>query len=109
MSGDIENLSGDLESLSSQVGELSSDLTAHIEDIQNPHNVSKSQVGLGSVDNTSDMDKPVSTLQEQAIETAKQEAIDEATENAGLISITQSNYEALQDKNANTIYFINNL
>ena len=93
MSSDIENLSGDLESLSTQVGGLSGSLTVHIEDIQNPHNVSKSQVGLGSVDNTSDIDKPVSTLQEQAIETTKQEAIDAASANAGLVSITQSNYE----------------
>jgi hypothetical protein len=31
---------------------------AHIDDGENPHGVTKAQVGLGSVDNTSDMDKP---------------------------------------------------
>lgn len=34
----------------------------------NPHNVSKTDVGLGNVDNTSDADKPVSTAQQAAID-----------------------------------------
>lgn len=36
----------------------------HISLKSNPHGVTKDQVGLGSVDNTSDMDKPVSTAQQ---------------------------------------------
>ena len=39
--------------------------------IDNPHNVTKAQLGLGAVDNTADMDKPVSTLQAEAIADAK--------------------------------------
>lgn len=35
----------------------------------NPHGVTKAQVGLGSVDNTSDTDKPVSTAQAAALAT----------------------------------------
>lgn len=38
-----------------------SDLTAHTGNVDNPHNVTKTQVGLGNVDNTSDIDKPIST------------------------------------------------
>jgi hypothetical protein len=38
------------------------DLDAHIVRTDNPHSVTKSQVGLGNVDNTSDLDKPVSTV-----------------------------------------------
>ena len=34
----------------------------------NPHNVSKSDVGLGNVDNTSDVNKPVSTAQQTALD-----------------------------------------
>ena len=41
--------------------------------------VTKSMVGLGNVDNTSDTDKPVSTAQASAIATAKSEAIADAT------------------------------
>ena len=36
------------------------DLTLHIADQNNPHKVTKQQIGLGSVDNTSDINKPVS-------------------------------------------------
>lgn len=38
----------------------------------NPHNVTAAQLGLGEVDNTSDMDKPVSTAQARAIAEAKE-------------------------------------
>jgi hypothetical protein len=34
---------------------------SHVSDTNNPHSVTKQQVGLGNVDNTSDLDKPVST------------------------------------------------
>ena len=40
----------------------------------NPHNVTKEQLGLGKVDNTSDADKPVSTAQAAAISDAKSTA-----------------------------------
>lgn len=43
---------------------------AHLADTNNPHNVTKEQIGLGNVDNTSDIDKPVSTAQQNAITTA---------------------------------------
>lgn len=39
----------------------------------NPHRVTKADVGLGNVDNTSDLDKPVSYLQAEAIADAKNE------------------------------------
>lgn len=32
----------------------------HITDLENPHQVTKSQLGLGNVDNTADVDKPIS-------------------------------------------------
>ena len=39
---------------------ITSNLNNHIQDYQNPHKVTKDQVGLGNVNNTSDADKPVS-------------------------------------------------
>jgi hypothetical protein len=51
-------------------------LNIHIADNNNPHNVTKSQVGLGLVDNTPDMDKPVSTAQSNLIVTVKNEVVD---------------------------------
>lgn len=42
-------------------------LTAHTGNISNPHAVTKAQVGLGSVDNTADTAKPVSTATQTAL------------------------------------------
>lgn len=41
--------------------------TTHRGRTDNPHSVTKAQVGLGNVDNTSDADKPVSTAQQSAL------------------------------------------
>ena len=45
-------------------------LDSHISDNTNPHEVTKAQVGLGNVDNTADIDKPVSNAVRSAIITA---------------------------------------
>jgi hypothetical protein len=44
------------------------DLTTHTSDTSNPHSVTKTQVGLGNVDNTSDAGKPVSTATQTALD-----------------------------------------
>ena len=46
---------------------LETALSAHTKNKSNPHAVTKAQVGLGSCDNTSDANKPVSTAQAAAI------------------------------------------
>ena len=35
----------------------------HISSVSNPHSVTKTQVGLSNADNTSDLNKPLSTAQ----------------------------------------------
>ena len=47
-----------------------SSIEKHVANKLNPHGVTKSQVGLGNVDNTSDINKPVSTAQQNAINSA---------------------------------------
>lgn len=47
---------------------LDSELDAHVEDTNNPHSVTKAQVGLSEADNTSDADKPVSTATQSALD-----------------------------------------
>lgn len=42
-------------------------LNNHINNQKNPHNVTKNQVGLGNVDNTSDANKPISTAVRDAL------------------------------------------
>ncbi len=43
-------------------------LQAHLINYTNPHQVTKSQVGLSNVENTSDANKPVSTAQQTALD-----------------------------------------
>lgn len=45
----------------------SSAIETHIADKDNPHEVTKAQVGLGNVDNTADLDKPISTAMQTAL------------------------------------------
>lgn len=40
----------------------------HIDDYDNPHRVSKDQIGLGDVDNTSDVNKPISSATQTALD-----------------------------------------
>lgn len=44
------------------------DLDSHVANTANPHAVTKTQVGLGNADNTSDANKPVSTAQQAALD-----------------------------------------
>ena len=54
---------------------LSEELSKHTSSTNNPHKVTKAQVGLGEVDNTSDENKPVSIAQAEAIKKAKEDAV----------------------------------
>ena len=60
---------------------------SHIGNKSNPHGVTKAQVGLGNVNNTSDADKPVSTAQATAIADAKAAGTNAQTNTA--IQVTQ--------------------
>lgn len=55
--------------------EIDPSIKKHEDKKDNPHAVTKDQVGLGNVDNTSDMNKPVSTAQAEAINAVKNAAI----------------------------------
>jgi hypothetical protein len=63
-------------------------LNAHLIDKDNPHEVTKTQVGLGNVDNTSDQDKPVSIAQQSALDLKADKATTYTkTEVDGLITV----------------------
>lgn len=46
---------------------LTTKINNHIDNTNNPHKVTKAQVGLENVDNTSDLNKPVSNIQKEYI------------------------------------------
>ena len=49
---------------------ITENLNNHTSNKENPHKVTKQQIELGNVDNTSDINKPVSTAQQSAIDLA---------------------------------------
>lgn len=53
--------------LQKQVSDNLTTLTSHTGSTSNPHSVTKAQVGLGNVNNTSDANKPVSTAAQTAL------------------------------------------
>lgn len=56
---------------STLVGTISANdttLTNHVANTSNPHQVTAAQVGLGNVDNTSDLNKPISTVTQTALD-----------------------------------------
>ena len=67
---------------------VQTNLTSHTNNKSNPHGVTKAQVGLGNVDNTSDANKPISTATQTALD-GKQ-----ATVTGGASTITSSNLTA---------------
>lgn len=67
--GEIEtDLSNYKTSVSEQFTEVDTIINDHVTDTNNPHNVTKYQVGLDQVDNTSDMDKPISHAVDEALQ-----------------------------------------
>lgn len=77
-----------------------SNIQTHISSTSNPHSVTKAQIGLDNVDNTSDLNKPIST--------ATQNALDLKANSSDVYTKTQSdaNYEP---KDTNIQNHISNL
>lgn len=44
------------------------ELNTHVDNKENPHQITKSQVGLSEVDNTADINKPISNKQQEALD-----------------------------------------
>lgn len=68
-SSDKTKLDGlkDQASITSDIDAVQTNLETHINNKSNPHKVTKDQVGLGNVDNTSDANKPISTATQTAL------------------------------------------
>lgn len=62
----------------SKVSPVRQSLNNHINNTNNPHSVNKAQVGLGNVDNTSDINKPVSNATALAITNATKDKVDKS-------------------------------
>lgn len=73
----ITKLTGldDQDTIDAAINAVQGNLTTHINDKNNPHEVTKAQIGLSNVDNTSDVNKPIST----ATQTALNNKVDKTT------------------------------
>lgn len=68
-SADKTKLNGlkDQAGITSDIDAVQTNLETHINNKSNPHEVTKDQVGLGNVDNTSDANKPISSATQNAL------------------------------------------
>lgn len=66
----INTLTGNVRDLQQKDIELEGNFTSHTEDTNNPHQVTKAQLGLENVNNTADIDKPISNPQKAYVDEA---------------------------------------
>ncbi len=98
------------EKLSVSLGKIMkaiADFISHKSNTDNPHSVTKSQVGLGNVDNTSDADKPISTAMQTALNGKLDKSggtIESSTFGALSIKRTQAGYtSSIKYENGNGV------
>ncbi len=65
-------------------------IDTHISSTSNPHSVTKTQVGLGNVDNTADVDKPISTATQTGLDTKVSKSGDTMTGSLTVANLANS-------------------
>ncbi len=93
--------------LQDNIDTLDNKIDTHIADKSNPHEVTKTQVGLGNVDNTSDLNKPISTATQTALN-GKQNTINDLSTIRTNASNGQSAYNTIQTYGDIVTYSVSN-
>lgn len=87
-------------------------VNSHIGNKANPHSVTKEQVGLDRVNNTSDAEKPISTATQSALDTKanKSDLNNKVSSTAitNIVTLTQDEYTSLPSKDSKALYLIVN-
>lgn len=78
-------------------------ISDHIKNKENPHNVTKKQLGLENIDNTADINKPISTATQEALNLKAntsyvQNAVENINEEINELKTTIENFDALPDQ-----------
>ena len=68
ITSEVTRINQELQTTTTNINTLDSKVDGHINNQNNPHNVTKEQIGLGNVDNTSDLNKPISTQTQTALD-----------------------------------------
>lgn len=88
---DIEDINESIKTIQSTLTSIQNTMVnqdtfdSHVNNTDNPHQVTKAQVGLGSVDNTADIDKPISTPQQQYVDNAVTSGIEGLTGSGDIV------------------------
>ena len=87
-----------------EFNESLADLLPHVSNLENPHQVTKMQVGLGNVDNTSDANKPISISQQSALDNKVDKVVGERLINASeIVKLSNTSGVNTGDETASTI------
>ena len=92
---ELDKLDAKIDKINTDQG---TDLSAHLRDFSNPHKVTKEQIGLGNVDNTADLDKPVSNATQELVDNTKKE-LEEKINNSG--NDLQDNIDKIDERVTN--------
>ena len=74
-------------------------LNSHLINYLNPHQVTKAQVGLGNVDNTSDISKPISTAVQNALDTKVDKVVNKQLSTEDYTTAEKQKLSSLQNYN----------
>lgn len=91
----IQNIETDVDL---QKKEIMAALNEHKNNTANPHNVTKAQIGLSNVDNTSDLNKPISNATQQAITNEATIRANRDKELDASITVNTNNISTLKSK-----------
>lgn len=90
-----KDLSESITPFTQSIQNVDTKIDQHVKRTDNPHGVTKSQVGLGNVDNTADKDKPISNAMQSALN-GKQSSLSAAqlaAANSGITGAKVSDYD----------------
>jgi predicted nucleic acid-binding Zn-ribbon protein len=76
VAGSVGVLNGEISNLKQKDQTLETTIGQHTSNTNNPHNVNKAQLGLENVDNTADINKPISNPQKEYVDAAVAGGID---------------------------------
>lgn len=93
----------DVTDLQNLVAQVQTNLNTHIADVDNPHQTTKAQVGLDQADNTSDLDKPISTATQTALNAKVNKAGDTMS---GALSMGYNNLMDIMNFVGSVWYFV---
>lgn len=107
ITSEVTRINQELKTTTDNINILDGKVDDHINNQNNPHNVTKEQVELGNVDNTSDKDKPVSTLQQEAIDKVQSNLDNNIAENTTKFNDINTNLETLNNTTSDITTKIN--